>query len=65
MNDNTPHFNVDSPNIDNLQVAENRPVGELVLKSEAVDADEGSNGKVSNAVVYMRRFARFGNICTI
>ena len=53
MNDNTPHFNVDSPNIDNLQVAENRPAGEPVLKSEAVDADEGSNGKVSNTTVYI------------
>ena len=53
MNDNTPHFNVDSPNIDNLQVAENRPTGEPVLKSEAVDADEGSNGKVSSTTVYI------------
>ncbi|NXC34527.1 PCDGH protein, partial [Campylorhamphus procurvoides] len=43
-NDNPPVF---SKNIYEARVAENLPVGSMVLRVRATDADEGSNGRVS------------------
>ncbi|NXC34528.1 PCDGF protein, partial [Campylorhamphus procurvoides] len=36
-----------SKNIYEARVAENLPVGSMVLRVRATDADEGSNGRVS------------------
>uniref|UniRef100_A0A8U7P7J0 Uncharacterized protein n=1 Tax=Corvus moneduloides TaxID=1196302 RepID=A0A8U7P7J0_CORMO len=44
LNDNPPVF---SKSLYEAQVAENLPVGSLVLQVRATDADVGSNGKVS------------------
>ncbi|NXH90108.1 PCDGE protein, partial [Edolisoma coerulescens] len=43
-NDNPPVF---SKRVYEARVAENPPVGSLVLRVRATDADAGSNGRVS------------------
>lgn len=47
INDNTPQFNVEVPNIYDLEVPENQPSGTIVFKAQAIDPDEGPNGRVN------------------
>ena len=45
-NDNTPMFEFNAPNLNQLKVRENKPVGTNVFKASAHDRDAGANGIV-------------------
>ena len=47
VNDNAPRFVYDISKVTEIEVKENAKVGSIVLKANATDKDEGSNGRVS------------------
>ena len=51
VNDNRPELSI--PNIENLKVLERSEAGKLVFKATAEDRDQGANGKVTLAILYL------------